>query len=289
MSDLEQKAIARLKDASRWSLKLYKQPIIITDSGGKDSAVCKALAARAGIPYEVQNNHTTADAPETVYFLRDEAKRLEAKGVKYTINYPTYKGRRTSMWALIPQKRMPPTRLARYCCSILKEGGGRGRFIATGVRWAESVKRQNRGQFETIQSDPSKRIILKNDNDERRRLFETCQLKATRIVNPIIDWEDRDVWDFIQAEHIPCNPLYAQGFTRVGCIGCPLAAKARQMEFGRYPKFRILYVKAFDRMLEVRRELGIETYQWQTGEDVFHWWMEDGVLPGQAEMELDDI
>ena len=289
MSDLEQKAIARLKDASRWSLKLYKQPIIITDSGGKDSAVCKALAARAGIPYEVQNNHTTADAPETVYFLRDEAKRLEAKGVKYTINYPTYKGRRTSMWALIPQKRMPPTRLARYCCSILKEGGGRGRFIATGVRWAESVKRQNRGQFETIQSDPSKRIILKNDNDERRRLFETCQLKATRIVNPIIDWEDRDVWDFIQAEHIPCNPLYAQGFTRVGCIGCPLAAKARQMEFARYPKFRILYVKAFDRMLEVRRELGIETYQWQTGEDVFHWWMEDGVLPGQAEMELADI
>ena len=61
------------------------------------------------------------------------------------------------------------------------------------------------------------------------------------------------------------------------------------MEFARYPKFRILYVKAFDRMLEVRRELGIEAYQWQTGEDVFHWWMEDGVLPGQAEMELDDI
>ena len=22
-----------------------------------------------------------------------------------------------------------------------------------------------------------------------------------------------------------------------------------------------------------------------TGEDVFHWWMEDGVLPGQIDME----
>ena len=271
------------------SLRLYQQPLIITDSGGKDSAVCKALAAAAGIPYEVQNNHTTADAPETVYFIRQEAKRLESAGVKYTVNYPAYKGKRTSMWALIPQKRMPPTRLARYCCAILKEGGGRGRFISTGVRWAESVKRQEQGEFETINEDPSKRIILKNDNDERRRLFETCQLKATRLVNPIIDWEDRDVWDYIRAERIPCNPLYEEGFSRVGCIGCPLAAKARKMEFARYPKFRILYVKAFDRMLEVRRELGIEAYQWQTGEDVFHWWMEDGVLPGQAEMELDDI
>ena len=141
------------------SLRLYQQPLIITDSGGKDSAVCKALAAAAGIPYEVQNNHTTADAPETVYFIRQEAKRLESAGVKYTVNYPAYKGKRTSMWALIPQKRMPPTRLARYCCAILKEGGGRGRFISTGVRWAESVKRQEQGEFETI--------------NERRRLFET--------------------------------------------------------------------------------------------------------------------
>jgi len=24
---------------------------------------------------------------------------------------------------------------------------------------------------------------------------------------------------------------------------------------------------------------------WQTGEDVMHWWMEDGVLPGQMVLE----
>ena len=105
------------------SLKVYKQPLVVTTSGGKDSTVCTALAERAGIPFEVMHNHTTADAPETVYFVRDELYRLELKGVKSDVSYPIYKGVRTSMWQIIPQKLMPPTRLVRYCCAILKESG----------------------------------------------------------------------------------------------------------------------------------------------------------------------
>ena len=144
------------------SLAYYKQPLIVTTSGGKDSSVCVSLAQAAGIPFEVMHNHTTADAPETVYFVREEFKRLEEKGIKCTITYPEYKGHRTSMWDLIPQKLMPPTRIVRYCCSILKERGGTGRFITTGVRWSESASRKkNRGIYEAWRE-----IILNNDNDE---------------------------------------------------------------------------------------------------------------------------
>lgn len=78
--DLEQTAIERLKLASDMSLRIYQQPLIVTTSGGKDSSVCVELARRAGIPFEVMHNHTTADAPETVYFVRSEFKRLEAGG-----------------------------------------------------------------------------------------------------------------------------------------------------------------------------------------------------------------
>lgn len=157
-ADLEQKAIARLREASDMSLKFYKLPLVITTSGGKDSSVCVHLAERAGIPFEVMHNHTTADAPETVYFIRQDLRRLEDKGIKCFVNMPVYKGVRTSMWNLIPQKLMPPTRLVRYCCSVLKERGGAGRFITTGVRWAESTKRKNtRGIYETMPSDPTKK------------------------------------------------------------------------------------------------------------------------------------
>lgn len=290
--DKEQTAIERLKLASSMSLRIYKQPLIVTTSGGKDSSVCVELARRAEIPFEVMHNHTTADAPETVYFVRSEFKRLEGLGIKCTINYPTYKGERISMWKLIPAVKFPPSRWRRYCCTYLKEQGGKNRFITTGVRWAESKKRaETRGVYETQAAKKDNRIILNNDNDEKRQLFETCQLKASRVVNPIIDWTDNDVWDYLKSEKIPYNPLYDCGFNRVGCIGCPLAGKnSRNRDFARYPKYKAAYISAFDRMIAARAETG-RANEWKTGEEVFHWWMEDGVLPGQMQFDdfLDDL
>ena len=289
MSDKEQMAILRLREASEMSLSQYKKPLLITSSGGKDSSVCVELARRAGIPFEVLHNHTTADAPETVYFVRREFARLDAMGVPCKVEYPRYKGERTSMWALIPQKLMPPTRVVRYCCSVLKERGGQGRFLATGVRWSESIRRRDsRGIFEKSATDPAKRIILSSDKDDKRRLFEHCTAQATRVCNPIIDWVDSDVWDFLLSEKIPVNPLYAEGFSRVGCVGCPMAGKRRYRDFARWPAYEKLYIRAFDKMLEIRRQRGKLGGSWRsdtTGEDVFHWWWEDGVLPGQLSFD----
>ena len=283
MIDLEKKAIERIKTASEMSFMLYKKPLVFTDSGGKDSAVICKLAENAGIPFEIIHSHTTADAPPTVYHVRKRAKMYEGKGIKYTILHPMYKGYPTSMWKLIPLKKIPPTRLARYCCEVLKEQGGRDRFIATGVRWDESnTRKNNRGAFEVLGTKKAS-LILNNDNDEDRRLFEACQLKGKRVCNPIIDWKWNDVWDYLHEQKVEVNPLYCEGWKRVGCVGCPLAGKNRYSEFARFPKFKDMYINAFDRMLKVRKEQGKDdtTDSWTDAQDVFHWWMEDGVLPNQ--------
>lgn len=282
MSDLETVSTERLKAASDMSLRLFKQPLVITYSGGKDSDVLLHLAEISGIPFEVLHSLTTADAPETVRHVYDTLKRLEGKGIKCDVDkHVQSDGNRVTMWNLIHKKLMPPTRLMRYCCDALKEGGGKDRLIATGVRWAESTARKRRGGLEVLTSKPQNKLILSNDNDENRRLFETCQLKGTRVVNPIVDWQTADIWDYVGAEKIPMNPLYCEGFHRVGCVGCPMASKARAMEFARYPRIKAAYIRAFDRMLDKRIALGKDTHSWRSGVDVFHWWMEDGVLPGQ--------
>lgn len=287
MTDLEQTAIERLKAASDMSLRLFEKPLVITYSGGKDSDVLLHLAQASGIPFEVLHSLTTADAPETVRHVYDTFRRLEGKDIQCTVNkHVQPDGSRMTMWNLIPRKLIPPMRLARYCCAELKEGGGKGRFIATGVRWAESVARKkNRGTLEVLHSNRKKSLILANDNDEDRRLFETCQMKGKRVVNPIVDWQEADVLDYAAAEKIPMNPLYCEGFRRVGCIGCPMASKTRIMEFSRYPKIKAAYIRAFDKMLALRIEKGIDAYSWRSGVDVFHWWMEDGVLPGQEVLD----
>lgn len=85
-------AVERLKAGSRMSLQHYGTPLLLTYSGGKDSQVLLELAKIAGIPFEVQNSHTTADAPETVRFIRNQFQKLEAGGgchVKLTTRITT--------------------------------------------------------------------------------------------------------------------------------------------------------------------------------------------------------
>lgn len=275
--DLEQKAFERLRLGAQMSEIYYKKPLIICYSGGKDSDVLIQLALNSGINFEVLHNHTTADAPETVYHIRDTFKRLEQKGVKCTIEYPTYKGKRTSMWELIPQKMLPPTRLMRYCCEILKEKGGRNRAIATGVRWAESLARSKRGIYEDINKNRDSKIIINNDNDDKRLLFERCEKQASSVVNPIIDWKETDVWEYLNTNNTPCNQLYGEGFTRVGCVGCPMAGKKRYEEFRKYPQYKEMYIRAFDNMLNVRLHCNKPNRNWSSGYDVFRWWMGENI------------
>ena len=188
------------------------------------------------------------------------------------------------MWTLIPQKKFPPTRLQRYCCQVLKEESLKNRFITTGVRWAESMKRKNnRGIFKNYTADKAKKMILDNDNDEKRMLFESWAIKGKRICNPIIDWQDRDVWDYIRSERLPYNPLYEKGFFRVGCLGCPMAGKNRYREFRLYPTYKRAYIRAFEKMLYVIHQEGIPT-KWKDAQGVFNWWMEEETLEGQIQL-----
>ena len=286
MSDKVDIAVRRLQEAAEMSQALYEKPLVVAYSGGKDSDTILKLAQIAKIPFEVLHNHTSADAPETVYHVRNKFRELELSSIKCDIDYHVQPdGKRVTMWNLIPRKLMPPTRLMRYCCSELKEGGGKDRFIITGVRWAESAARKkNRGSLEVIARRKERSLILSNDNDEDRRLFENCQMAGKRVVNPIIDWTTEDVLDFCKAEKVNLCPLYADGWHRVGCIGCPMAGKKRYIEFARYPAYKKAYIAAFDRMIEERkrRDMMKGFTMGDTGVDVFHWWMEDGILPGQT-------
>lgn len=81
--------------------------------------------------------------------------------------------------------------------------------------------------------------------------------------------------------------LYDCGYSRLGCLGCPLARKQqREREMHEYPKYRQAYIHSFDRMLEVRKAKG-KPVQWTCGEEVYHWWMQDTNVFGQ--MQLSDF
>lgn len=292
----ERRAIQYLK-----TFEPESEPYYLCYSGGKDSDCIRILAELAGVKHECKHSLTTVDAPETVRYVR------EIIG-KENIEYPEL-----SMWQLIPKKKIPPTRLIRYCCHEYKEKCGKGRVKITGVRWTESNARQKRaglvsviGKEKTMKKLAEERqvkfkttkqggLVMNDDNSETRRFVEMCYRTTSTLINPIVDWTDEEVWEFLH--HYGCrgNPLYQCGEKRIGCIGCPLqGSRGMKKDFQKYPKYRAAYVRAFDKMIKAREEAGLPNdAAWADGEHVMRWWVGDDPLQRTLfdyyETNLDDM
>ncbi len=72
--ELIEKSKQALILAKDMSFRFYDKPLIITYSGGKDSDVLAHLAKSCLKPneFELSNSHTSVDAPETVYHIREK-------------------------------------------------------------------------------------------------------------------------------------------------------------------------------------------------------------------------
>ena len=232
-------------------------------SGGKDSIVLKKVADLAKVDYEAHYSVTSVDPPELMRYIRKVHPDV-------IWDHPKDKnGKPVTMWTLIAEHTLPPTRMARYCCSALKESAGKGRVTLTGVRWAESANRaaihgvvdfhnkpvRTRVMAEQLEAEfelnKNGSVILNNDNDSSRRMVEQCYRTRKTLINPIVKWTERDIWDFIFAYGLPYCELYDEGFTRLGCIGCPLSGrKNMERDFKRWPRYKELYIRAFEKMIE---------------------------------------
>jgi phosphoadenosine phosphosulfate reductase len=181
-------------------------------SGGKDSIVTLDLVRRAGVKHEAHYNLTTVDPPEVIYFMRKHYPDV-------IVEHPAM-----SMWELVVKQGFP-TRTARLCCRLLKEQGGKGRVVVTGIRADESDSRQVRGPIEMALQGPSK-----------------------QFVHPILAWLSDDVWTYIRERGLPYCRLYDEGWHRIGCVVCPnmrVGDTARAME--RWPKLWAGMKRAFTR------------------------------------------
>ena len=213
-------------------------------SGGKDSIVIKQLAIEAGVAFDAHYSVTTIDPPDLVRFIREHHPDVHWE-------------RPEKPFLLRLREKGFPARRGRWCCDEYKETGGVGRLVVTGVRAAESPRRAKRG------------------------IIEHCQRKSKRLLHPIIDWTDENVWDFIRSRGLPYCRLYDEGYQRIGCLFCPAARqKGRERERARYPGYERAFRRAFVALWRDRKARGIPSAaRWESGEAMFDWWISDAPLP----------
>lgn len=214
-------------------------------SGGKDSVVLHDLAERAGVRFEAHYNITGIDPPELVYFIREHYP------------YIAWEKPLENIWHLVERKGLP-NRKARFCCEYLKEHTGAGRVVATGIRWQESARRK------------------------RRPMVESCRYgKAKSYVHPIIDWTSAEVWEYIRGEGLPYCHLYDEGYSRLGCILCPMTtARQTARDRLRWPKVAAAWFRACQRYYQRGTE---GTQRWASAEEMFEWWLSRKAAGGPSD------
>jgi phosphoadenosine phosphosulfate reductase len=173
--------------------KISKKRVAVSFSGGKDSLVALDLAYRVGIRKAVFCD-TTIEFDETKKFV----KRVERF---YGIDIDVVQAPIT-FFEMIKHVGLP-SRILRWCCDVFKFGPLSNYAIrenlygfVTGLRTKESNKRFS---YKMLDNNP---------------------LVPVKQINPILNWRDKDVWEYIKINSLPVNPLYKH-FDRIGCWCCP--------------------------------------------------------------------
>jgi phosphoadenosine phosphosulfate reductase len=90
-----------------------------------------------------------------------------------------------------------------------------------GIRKIEPLKRALKGLDVWITGLRATQSVTRVDMP----LVEWDETFNVIKVNPLINWNEKDVWDYIKENRVPYNKLHDQGFPSIGCAPCTRAVK----------------------------------------------------------------
>lgn len=224
-------------------------------SGGKDSQALLQLVKMAGVRYKAYYSVTTNDPPDNVYFIRQHYPEVEFLHPK------------ENFFRLV-EKRGLPTMYRRFCCEVLKEGGGVGCVVLTGVRAEESRKRAAYDEIQVFshRKEHSEHTHTRTIEEIEENEHRCIKGKDKLMIYPLLRWTESDVWQFLHEQGLPTNPCYKHT-GRVGCMFCPFSTK-KQIDFyeTQNPKYkeRLLHSLAvfWTRCNEHELESPEQFYEW---------------------------
>ena len=227
-------------------------------SGGKDSQALYHIAQLAGVRFKAHFSPTSVDPPAVIRFIRKCYPDVEFLKLK------------ESIYSIAIRKGLLPTRTVRWCCDELKEHTGAGKVTLIGIRKAESSRRNKRNEvemssrkfsgdmdgFEAWRKEKVIPSVANPDAIDSESVTGCIKGKDSLLVSPIIYWDDKDVWEFLndvlRVEH--CE-LYDRGYNRIGCICCPMSTYRQKLrELRDFPQIKRNWIKAIK---AIRRGGGI--------------------------------
>ena len=250
-------SIRLLKKAEKLAIRYDSEDgFFLAFSGGKDSQALYHIAEMAGVKFKAHFSPTTVDPPQLIKFIRRNYPDVEFAKVKKNI------------YQVAVEKQILPSMRIRWCCAEFKENAGAGKVTLIGIRHEESARRSKRkevevsgrkfsghlDQFEEWSAERMKKKYKNLNQDQfsydKEKEIRCINGKDSILISPIIDWTERDVWEFLnEVVKVPHCELYDKGYKRIGCILCPMSnLKQKRREIKDFPYVKEKWLQAIEKI-----------------------------------------
>ena len=203
MSELESLSAS---DLLKWALESYGQEFAISTSFQKEGMVIVDMASRAGIPFRVFTLDTGRLPQET-------HQMIDAVRERYRVPVEVVVPDAAEVQAMVGQYGTNlfynSVELRQMCCDVRKVRPLQRKLQGLKA-WAAGLRRS--------QGDTRARVPKAEEVDGRVKL------------SPLADWTAAQVEDYTQANGVLVHPLYAAGYTSIGCGPCTRAVQAGESE-----------------------------------------------------------
>jgi len=224
---------------------------LIAFSGGKDSLAVLIWATHNLKDFDIVFCDTGWEHEATYDHIDYVAKKLDKKIIKLKsqkygnfYNMSLHKKRVASTKARFCTEKLKVIPMIDFVLTIKQDV-----VVYQGIRGEESAARskmKTKDEYFVQYSDSNYKNLLHRKKDVRAHIDKF----SVDVIRPIFNWSHMEVFEYIFKNGFKCNPLYKQGFSRVGCMPCVMSrlGEVRQM-IKKYPTY-------FERLKRLEDQVG---------------------------------
>ncbi len=190
---------SRPQEVLRWAVETFRDSLKLACSfGAEDVALVDMLSKITDRPriFVLDTGRLHTETYQTMERCRD----------RYGIGFEVYSPRTEDLQRLLSAKGpfsfYESIENRHECCGIRKVEPLE-RALTDAQAWGTGLRREQsvtRSHIPKVETDSSHGGILK--------------------LNPLADWSEEQVWEYIRQNSVPSNPLHKQGYPSIGCAPC---------------------------------------------------------------------
>lgn len=181
----------------------FEKELVLSTSLGLEDQVLTEMVMR-------QDKHTEVFTLDTGRLFPETYDLIARTNKQYGIRMKTY----------FPEPEKVEDMVAKYGINLFYDSFDM-RKMCCGIRKVAQLPRAFAGKKAWISG-------LRKDQSVSRffsKMVEWDKNNGLVKINPLINWTEKEVWDYIKSRNIPYNVLHDRGFPSIGCEPCTRAVE----------------------------------------------------------------